>query len=142
MRSGRDCGHDILMPGHRLSREAVADIEAIGDYGIETFGLTQALKYHVGLESRFDLLSEFPRIGSPCYDLRPGLYRWLYKSHAIFLYDQLRPNLHRPHSPRARGFRQAFLTSKPRQLGLHGKDFPDEIRAAITRSKPDRGHYP
>lgn len=118
MRSGRDCGHDILMPGHRLSREAVADIEAIGDYGIETFGLTQALKYHVGLESRFDLLSEFPRIGSPCYDLRPGL------------------------SPRARGFRQAFLTSKPRQLGLHGKDFPDEIRAAITRSKPDRGHYP
>jgi toxin ParE1/3/4 len=84
MRSGRDCGHDILMPGHRLSREAVADIEAIGDYGIETFGLTQALKYHVGLESRFELLSEFPRIGSPCYDLRPGLYRWPYKSHAIF----------------------------------------------------------
>lgn len=62
----------------------MTDIEAIGDYGIERFGLTQALKYHCGLESRFDLLSEFPRIGSPCYDLRQGLYRLPYKSHAIF----------------------------------------------------------
>jgi toxin ParE1/3/4 len=72
------------MPSHRLSHEAVADIEFIGDFGIRTFGLTQALKYHVGLESRFELLSEFPRIGSPCYDLQPGLYRFPWKSHAIF----------------------------------------------------------
>lgn len=141
MRSGRDCGHDILMPGHRLSREAVADIEAIGDYGIETFGLTQALKYHVGLESRFELLSEFPRIGSPatiCGQASSAGHTSLMRffstigSGHIFIVRILH----------ALGFCQAFLTSKPRQLGLHGKDFPDEIRAARTRSKPDRGHYP
>ena len=65
------------MPSFRLSAEAAADVEAIGDYGIATFGIPQALKYHLALESRFELLGEFPRLGMPTYDLRPGLYRYL-----------------------------------------------------------------
>ena len=73
-----------MMPSFRLSVEAATDIEAIGDYGIATFGLTQALKYHLALESRFELLGQFPRIGMPTYDLRPGLYRYPYQSHTIF----------------------------------------------------------
>jgi toxin ParE1/3/4 len=72
------------MPGYRLSNEAAADLESIGDYGVATFGLAQALKYHVGLESRFELLAQFPRIGVPTYDLLPGLYRFIYVSHVIF----------------------------------------------------------
>ena len=72
------------MPSFRLSSEAAADVEAIGDYGIATFGLAQALKYHLALESRFELLGQFPRIGMPTYDLRPGLYRYPYQSHTIF----------------------------------------------------------
>jgi toxin ParE1/3/4 len=72
------------MPSYRLSAEAVTDIEAIADYGIVTFGLTQALKYHLALESRFELLAQFPRIGLPTYDLRPGLYRYPYEAHSIF----------------------------------------------------------
>ena len=48
------------MPSFRLSSEAAADVEAIGDYGIATFGLAQALKYHLALESRFELLGQFP----------------------------------------------------------------------------------
>jgi toxin ParE1/3/4 len=72
------------MPSYRLSAEAAADIAAIGDYGIATFGLAQALKYHLALESRFELLGQFPRIGTPTYDLRPGLYRYHYVSHTIF----------------------------------------------------------
>jgi toxin ParE1/3/4 len=72
------------MPSFRLSVEAAGDIEAIGDFGITTFGFTQALKYHLALESRFELLGQFPRIGSPTYDLRPGLYRYSYESHTIF----------------------------------------------------------
>jgi toxin ParE1/3/4 len=72
------------MPSYRLSAEALADIRAIRDYGIATFGLAQALKYHLALESRFELLGQFPRIGTPTYDLRPGLYRYHYKSHTVF----------------------------------------------------------
>lgn len=72
------------MPSFRLSAEAAVDVEAIGDYGITTFGLPQALKYHLALESRFELLGQFPRLGLPTYDLRPGLYRYPYESHTIF----------------------------------------------------------
>jgi plasmid stabilization system protein ParE len=64
------------MPGYRLSVEAVADLEAIGDFGIATFGLAQALKHHLALESRFELLAQFPRIGLPTYDLLSGLNRF------------------------------------------------------------------
>ena len=71
-------------PSYKLSAEAAADLDAIGDYGIATFGLAQALKYHLALESRFELLGQFPRIGLPTYDLHPGLYRYPYESHTIF----------------------------------------------------------
>ena len=72
------------MPSYKLSAEAVRDIEGIGENGMSKFGLAQALRYHLGLESRFELLAEFPRIGLPTYDLRAGLYRWSYQSHTIF----------------------------------------------------------
>ena len=45
------------MPSYELSIEAAADIETIGNYGMATFGLAQALKYHLSLESRFELLA-------------------------------------------------------------------------------------
>ena len=72
------------MPSYWLSAEAVIDIEAIADFCFVTFGLTQALKYHLALESRFELLAQFPRIGIPTYDLRVGLYRYPYEAHTIF----------------------------------------------------------
>jgi toxin ParE1/3/4 len=72
------------MPGYRLSVEAAVDLESIADYGVAAFGLAQALKYHLALESRFELLAQFPRIGLPTYDLLPGLYRFPYAAHVIF----------------------------------------------------------
>jgi plasmid stabilization system protein ParE len=42
------------------------------------------LKYHLAIESRFELLAQFPRIGLPTYDLLPGLYRFPSKAHMIF----------------------------------------------------------
>ena len=64
------------MPAYKLSIEAAADLDAIGDHGMQTFGFAQSLKYHLALESRFELLAHFPRMGLPSYDLRPGLYRF------------------------------------------------------------------
>ena len=53
------------MPSYKLSAEGVRVIEGIGESGMSKFGLAQALRYHLGLESRFELLAEFPRIGLP-----------------------------------------------------------------------------
>lgn len=66
-------------PNYKLSNEAVADIHVIGNDSCLTFGLTQTLKYHLGLESRFELLAQFPRVSLTSYDLRPGLYHYPYK---------------------------------------------------------------
>lgn len=77
------------MPSYRLSREAASDIDFIGHYGITRFGLEQALKYHLGLESRLELLAQFPRMGTPTYDLQPGLYHFLYEAHMIFYLIEL-----------------------------------------------------
>ncbi len=53
------------MPSYSLSSEAAADLETIGEAGIDMFGPGQALKYLLALEARFDLLAQFPRIGLP-----------------------------------------------------------------------------
>jgi toxin ParE1/3/4 len=71
------------MPGYKLSQEAEEDIQNILRYGIPNFGVAQALKYHSELETRFELLAQFSRIGTPVYDLRPGLYRYPHKAHTF-----------------------------------------------------------
>jgi plasmid stabilization system protein ParE len=55
------------MPSYELSIEAAADLESIGDFGVTRFGLAQALKYQLALESRFELLAQFPRMGAPTF---------------------------------------------------------------------------
>jgi toxin ParE1/3/4 len=72
------------MPGYRLSIEAAADSIRSETTASPISGLSQALKYYLALESRFELLAQFPRIGLPTYDLFPGLYRFPYMAHVIF----------------------------------------------------------
>ena len=82
---GPAAGPPSTMPSYRLSSRGCRDVEAIGDYGYRPPSVWRRLsKYHLALESRFELLGQFPRIGMPTYDLRPGLYRYPYQSHTIF----------------------------------------------------------
>jgi plasmid stabilization system protein ParE len=76
MKSCRACLPEALMPAYELSDEADADIGAITEYTVTTFGAQQAIKYISGLENTLDLLSRFSRIGLPSYDLSEGLYRF------------------------------------------------------------------
>jgi toxin ParE1/3/4 len=92
------------MPSYKLSEEAALDVEFIVEDGLREFGLNQALKYHLGLESRFELLALFPRIGLPTYDVRPGLYRYPYKAHTIFFTIEQDDIFFRSHSSCPRGF--------------------------------------
>ena len=72
------------MAEYRLSAAAVADIEAIYLYTDEAFGSRQAEVYVGGLAQAFARLADFPRMGRSADDLRPGLFRFRYQSHAIF----------------------------------------------------------
>ena len=72
------------MPSYRLAPDAFEDLVDIADIGIARFGQLQSAKYHASLERTFDILAGFPRIGSPSYDLREGLYRFPHKAHVIF----------------------------------------------------------
>jgi plasmid stabilization system protein ParE len=58
----------------------LSTINAILDFGMQTFGLEQATKYHFEMEACFKLL--FPGTGS--FDIHPDLNRHPYKSRAIF----------------------------------------------------------
>ena len=51
------------MPSYEISVEAATDIEAIGDYGVSTFGLAQALKYQLALESPIRVARTIPPDG-------------------------------------------------------------------------------
>jgi len=61
------------MPDFKLSSAAFDDLVDISDFGIRHFGRLQAAGYHAKLETTFDLLARFLRIGLPTYDLRDGL---------------------------------------------------------------------
>jgi plasmid stabilization system protein ParE len=53
------------MPAYRISEAAKADLIAIADFGIATFGARQALEYQASPEPTFELLADFPRLGLP-----------------------------------------------------------------------------
>lgn len=48
------------MSHYQLTHEAECDLDDILDYGIDTFGLEQAIKYYDELTQRFSLLAEKP----------------------------------------------------------------------------------
>ncbi|OEJ68413.1 type II toxin-antitoxin system RelE/ParE family toxin [Magnetovibrio blakemorei] len=72
------------MGTYKLTQAAAADFEHIFDFGIDTFGLEQALAYQNGLKQRFDELSEQPELFPAVEHLRKGYRRSSYGSHAIY----------------------------------------------------------
>ena len=72
------------MADYRLSRRADADLEDIAFYGIETFGIDQALCYRDGLKARFARIAEAPHHYPRVAHIRPGYRRSVYKSHTIY----------------------------------------------------------
>ena len=72
------------MASYKLSNEAALDIESILEFGIDTFGLDQALLYHASLEARLSELADFP-LHYPAVDhIRRGYRMSVYGSHSIY----------------------------------------------------------
>jgi toxin ParE1/3/4 len=72
------------MPGYELSCAADQDFENIFEFGIDTFGLDQALSYQNGMKERFDKLAEQPQLYPAVDHIRAGYRRSVYGSHSIY----------------------------------------------------------
>jgi toxin ParE1/3/4 len=69
---------------YRLSRLAVADLQSISQYTLETWGLAQAELYLRELEEIIVQLAANPRLGRTCDDIRKGYRRMEHGRHVIF----------------------------------------------------------
>lgn len=72
------------MGHYELSEAAALDFEDIFDFGIDTFGLAQALEYQQGMTKRFAELAEQPKLYPIVDDIRIGYRRSVYISHSIY----------------------------------------------------------
>ncbi|WP_417491806.1 type II toxin-antitoxin system RelE/ParE family toxin [Maricaulis sp.] len=72
------------MAGYRLTIRAEADVEAIYEYSILTFGPERAGAYFDALFARFALLADYPGLGHDYGHIAPGLRRFEQASHSIY----------------------------------------------------------
>ncbi|MBF0447997.1 MAG: type II toxin-antitoxin system RelE/ParE family toxin [Magnetococcales bacterium] len=72
------------MARYELSEAADLDFENIFDFGIDTFGLAQAVDYQNGLKKHFDELAEQPKLYAAVDHVRAGYRRSVYRSHSIY----------------------------------------------------------
>jgi toxin ParE1/3/4 len=72
------------MARYELSKAADKDFEDIFNFGLDTFGIAQALDYQVGLEQRFAELAEQPGLYVAVDDIRQGYRRSVYNAHSIY----------------------------------------------------------
>jgi toxin ParE1/3/4 len=68
----------------RISRRAEADLLAIADYTLRTWGRAQAARYINQLEVCCQTLADNPALGRPCDEIRPGLHRLEHARHVVF----------------------------------------------------------
>ena len=70
------------MPSRTLSAEAEDDYRNIFDFGVERFGVEQALTYLLGMDALLDTLPETPLIHPQVGE--EAFRRAVYKSHVIY----------------------------------------------------------
>jgi toxin ParE1/3/4 len=72
------------MVGYELTYAADQDFETIFEFGLDTFGVDQALKYQNGMVQRFAKVAEQPKIYPTVDHIRAGYRRSVYGSHSIY----------------------------------------------------------
>lgn len=72
------------MERYRLSKAADQDFERIFEFGIDQFGLAQALDYQNGMKQRFEQLATQPKLYQAVDHIRQGYRRSVYQAHSIY----------------------------------------------------------
>ncbi|HTN40607.1 MAG TPA: type II toxin-antitoxin system RelE/ParE family toxin [Asticcacaulis sp.] len=74
----------LVMAKYVLSRKAEADLTAIVDFSLETFGIEQARLYYDGLINAFNRIAGHPQVGAAFDYIKPNTRRWVHGSHVIY----------------------------------------------------------
>lgn len=72
------------MAPYKLTRAADQDFERIFEFGIDQFGLAQALEYQNGMIHRFEELAAQPQYYQAVDHIRQGYRRCVYQVHSIY----------------------------------------------------------
>lgn len=72
------------MARYRLTHAADEDFERIFEFGIDQFGVEQALDYQTGMMTRFEQMAAQPELYQAVDHIRPGYRRSVYQAHAIY----------------------------------------------------------
>jgi len=72
------------MTDYYLSKLAAKDIGNIASYTIQRFGIRQARLYRDGLFKAFEMISDFPFMGSDQSQIKKNIRRHVYESHSIY----------------------------------------------------------
>jgi len=72
------------MGRYELANAAAEDFENIFNFGIDRFGLTQALDYQIGMKRRFGELADQPKLYPAVAQIGDGYRRSVYHSHSIY----------------------------------------------------------
>lgn len=72
------------MANYRLSKLADRDLGNIASYTIERFGVQQARFYRDGLFQVFEIISDFPLMGSDQSQIKNNIRRHVHESHSIY----------------------------------------------------------
>lgn len=68
----------------RITRAAKADLLEVGRFAEQHWGATQRRQYLTLLESAFRRITDYPRIGKRCDEIRKGYYQLVVRRHVIF----------------------------------------------------------
>ncbi|MBE8233100.1 MAG: type II toxin-antitoxin system RelE/ParE family toxin [Endozoicomonadaceae bacterium] len=72
------------MTEYRLLKKAEKDIANIANYTIQKFGIKQAGVYRDGLFRSFEIISDFPLIGSSQHHTKKNIRRHVHEHHSIY----------------------------------------------------------
>lgn len=71
-----------------LSNKADKDLADIFEYGILNFGVERATEYLLGINEKFQYISENKELGRSAEEISKGLKRITYNKHVVFFKEQ------------------------------------------------------
>lgn len=69
---------------YELTEATEKDLNDIFDYTAQEFGFDQAVEYLLGVEDKFNLLSDQPQLGKARNEIRNELRSFIHERHVIF----------------------------------------------------------
>ncbi len=72
------------MSGYRLLKKAENDLVSIAEFSIQRFGVVKARLYRDGLFMAFEIIADFPLIGSNQNHIKKNMRRHVHEVHSIY----------------------------------------------------------